>query len=98
MKKILIINGHPNHESFNFAIANEYHKGVMDSGAQVETITIADLEFNPNLKFGYQKRRSSGLGSSRLVGRTSGNYKRIHRSVIFAWNGFSVPREFSLVG
>lgn len=56
MKKILIINGHPNHESFNFAIANEYHKGVMDSGAQVETITIADLEFNPNLKFGYQKR------------------------------------------
>ncbi|WP_163397832.1 NAD(P)H-dependent oxidoreductase [Flavobacterium fluviatile] len=56
MKKILIINGHPNPESFNFAIANEYHKGVLDSGSQVETITIAELQFNPNLQFGYQKR------------------------------------------
>ncbi|MFB9109358.1 NAD(P)H-dependent oxidoreductase [Flavobacterium gyeonganense] len=56
MKKILIINGHPNSESFNFAIANEYHKGVLDSGSQVETITLAELQFNPNLQFGYQKR------------------------------------------
>lgn len=56
MKKILIINGHPNPESFNFAITNEYHKGVLDSGSQVETITLAELKFNPNLQFGYQKR------------------------------------------
>jgi len=56
MKKILIINGHPNSESFNFAIANEYHKGVLDSGSKVETITLAELQFNPNLQFGYQKR------------------------------------------
>lgn len=56
MKKILIINGHPNPESFNFAIAEAYKKGVIESGAQVETITIAELQFNPNLKFGYQKR------------------------------------------
>ncbi|WP_269236598.1 NAD(P)H-dependent oxidoreductase [Flavobacterium flavigenum] len=56
MKKILIINGHPNPESFNFTIANEYHKGVLDSGSQVETIIIAELQFNPSLQFGYQKR------------------------------------------
>jgi NAD(P)H dehydrogenase (quinone) len=56
MKKILIINGHPNSESFNFAIAEAYKKGVIKSGAPVETITIAELKFNPNLKFGYQKR------------------------------------------
>lgn len=56
MKKILIINGHPNAESFNFGIAESYKKGAIDSGAIVETITIADLNFNPNLKFGYQKR------------------------------------------
>lgn len=56
MKKILIINGHPNHESFNFGIAESYLKGAIASGAQVETITIAELKFNPNLQFGYQKR------------------------------------------
>ncbi|MFC4476264.1 NAD(P)H-dependent oxidoreductase [Flavobacterium chungangensis] len=56
MKKILIINGHPNDESFNFGIAESYQKGAIASGAQVETITIANLNFNPNLKFGYQKR------------------------------------------
>lgn len=56
MKKILIINGHPNLESFNFAIAAEYEKGASASGAVVETITIAALNFSPNLKFGYQKR------------------------------------------
>ncbi|MCP2029785.1 putative NADPH-quinone reductase [Flavobacterium sp. HSC-32F16] len=56
MKKILIINGHPNSDSFNFAIADEYKKGALASGAIVEIITIASLNFNPNLKFGYQKR------------------------------------------
>lgn len=56
MKKILIINGHPNPESFNFGIAESYKNGAIASGAQVETIVIADLNFNPNLKFGYQKR------------------------------------------
>ncbi|KQB39796.1 NAD(P)H-dependent oxidoreductase [Flavobacterium aquidurense] len=56
MKKILIINGHPNPSSFNFAIAQSYLKGAIESKAQVETITIAELQFNPNLKFGYTKR------------------------------------------
>ncbi|MFB9076379.1 NAD(P)H-dependent oxidoreductase [Flavobacterium procerum] len=56
MKKILIINGHSNAESFNFGLAESYKNGAIASGAQVETITIADLNFNPNLKFGYQKR------------------------------------------
>lgn len=56
MKKILIINGHPNPASFNFGLADSYQMGAITSGAQVETITIAALQFNPNLKFGYQKR------------------------------------------
>lgn len=56
MKKILIINGHPNLSSFNFAIAKSYLKGAIASGAEVDTITIAELKFNPNLEFGYQKR------------------------------------------
>ncbi len=56
MKKILIINGHPNAESFNFGIAESYKNGALASNAQVENIVIADLKFNPNLQFGYQKR------------------------------------------
>lgn len=56
MKKILIINGHPNKDSFNFGIAKAYKDGALQSGAEVREIVIADLDFNPNLQFGYQKR------------------------------------------
>lgn len=56
MKKILIINGHPNKESFNFGIVAAYKKGAQDAGAEVKEIVIVDLIFNPNLQYGYQKR------------------------------------------
>lgn len=56
MKNILIINGHPNPSSFNFAIAESYLKGAIASKATVDTITIAELNYNPSLQFGYQKR------------------------------------------
>lgn len=56
MKKILIINGHPNPESFNFALTAAYKKGALKNNAEVQEIVIAHLEFNPNLKYGYQKR------------------------------------------
>lgn len=55
-KKILIINGHPNKDSFNFGIAAAYKKGVLSTGTEVKEIVIANLDFNPNLQFGYQKR------------------------------------------
>ncbi|MDD2797999.1 MAG: NAD(P)H-dependent oxidoreductase [Bacteroidales bacterium] len=56
MKKILIINGHPNKDSFNAALAEAYKKGALASGAEVQEIVIADLKFNPNLSMGYKKR------------------------------------------
>jgi NAD(P)H dehydrogenase (quinone) len=56
MKRILIINGHPNKESFNFALAAAYKKGAITTGAEVKEIVIAELKFNPNLQGGYQKR------------------------------------------
>ncbi|BAP32697.1 quinone family NAD(P)H dehydrogenase [Chryseobacterium sp. StRB126] len=56
MKKIAIINGHPNKESFNFGVAEAYKNGAKEAGAEIKEITIADLNFNPNLQFGYQKR------------------------------------------
>lgn len=54
-KKILIINGHPNKESFNFGLAQAYKNGSQKSGAEIKEIVIRDLQFNPNLQFGYQK-------------------------------------------
>ncbi|MGM9477664.1 NAD(P)H-dependent oxidoreductase [Pedobacter sp. GSP4] len=56
MKNILIINGHPNKNSLNFALAAAYRNGAKESGANVSLIHIADLTFNPNLQFGYQQR------------------------------------------
>lgn len=56
MKNILIINGHPNKDSFNFALADAYLRGVQTTDAKVSVVTIADLDFDPNLRFGYQKR------------------------------------------
>jgi len=57
MKNILLIQGHPDSESFNFALYAAYKKGVEASGtAKVEEIIVRDLDFNPNLEFGYRKR------------------------------------------
>ena len=55
-KNILIINGHPNKDSFNFALANAYKEGALKTGAQVAIIHIGELSFNPNLQYGYTKR------------------------------------------
>ena len=55
-KKILIINGHPDKESFNYGLSDAYKNGVEKSGAEVKEIRIRELNFNPNLQFGYRKR------------------------------------------
>jgi putative NADPH-quinone reductase len=54
--KILLINGHPDKESYNHALAASYKKGVTASGSEFQEINICDLTFNPNLEFGYRKR------------------------------------------
>ncbi|MDZ7936202.1 MAG: NAD(P)H-dependent oxidoreductase [Emticicia sp.] len=56
MKKIVLIQGHPDNESFNFALYEAYKKGAIASGAEIKEIIVRDLEFNPNLQFGYRKR------------------------------------------
>lgn len=56
MKKITIIHGHPNPASFNSALAKAYQHGAIAAGAEVREIVISQLQFNPNLAYGYQKR------------------------------------------
>ncbi len=54
--KIMIIDGHPDAESFCSAIRIAYEQGAATSGAEVRSLVIRDLNFNPNLAFGYRQR------------------------------------------
>lgn len=56
MKNVLLINGHPVKDSFNFALANSYKQGAELGEFNVSSINIRELDFNPNLVFGYNKR------------------------------------------
>ena len=56
MKKIVIINGHPNKESFNSALVQAYWDGVLGQQAEIRVIPIGELQFDPNLQYGYQQR------------------------------------------
>lgn len=54
-KKVLIILGHPNKETFCGGLAESYKKGALKSGAEVKEILISDLRFDPVLHHGYKK-------------------------------------------
>ena len=56
MKKIVVISGHPDQESFNSALAKAYVTGAKSTGAEVSEIIIGELDFDPNLRYGYRKR------------------------------------------
>ncbi|MCF6360896.1 MAG: NAD(P)H-dependent oxidoreductase [Cyclobacteriaceae bacterium] len=56
MKQILIINGHPDKQSYNYALSEVYKQGVSKTNAIIAQINIAELDFNPNLQFGYRQR------------------------------------------
>ncbi len=56
MKNVLIINGHPDSQSYCKALASEYYNSVLASGNNAKIINLIDLKFNPNLMFGYRSR------------------------------------------
>ena len=56
MKKIVVINGHPDKESFSYSLSASYIKGAKKTGVEIKKINIRALKFNPNLQFGYRKR------------------------------------------
>lgn len=56
MKKIVIINGHPNKESFNSALVHAYEEGALAQQTEIRVIPIGELQFDPNLRYGYQQR------------------------------------------
>jgi Putative NADPH-quinone reductase (modulator of drug activity B) len=56
MKKILIINGHPDNESFCADLAASYKKGAELANADCKLVNLTDLNFDLNLHYGYKKR------------------------------------------
>ena len=50
---ILVINGHPDKSSFCQALADNYKLGCEQAGGNCELVNLADLNFNPVLKYGY---------------------------------------------
>lgn len=56
MKKILLIDAHPDSERLTGSLVEAYKRGALQSGYDVTTINIRDMDFNPNLKFGYNQR------------------------------------------
>ncbi len=55
-KKVLIIQVNPDRSSFFDALAAAYKKGAFDAKAEVKEIHIGEIEFNPNLPFGYKNK------------------------------------------
>lgn len=55
-KKILIVNGHPDPQSYCKALSESYAEGARKSGGTVEMIDLSEIEFNPNLRYGYRQR------------------------------------------
>jgi len=55
MKKIFILLGHPDKDTFNGTLASEYEKGVQDAGHDVRRQNVGDMEFDPVLHKGYKE-------------------------------------------
>ena len=56
MKKILLVEAHTESERHTCSLANAHQRGAIENGHSVSIIRIRDLEFEPNLKFGYDQR------------------------------------------
>jgi putative NADPH-quinone reductase len=56
MKKVLIINGHPDKQSFCNELALRYKKGADSDGAECRLVNLTDLKFNPSLANGFRQR------------------------------------------
>lgn len=54
-EKILLVNGHPDRDSFCHALSQAYKQGAQSAGAEVREINVGDLKFSPNLAHGYRK-------------------------------------------
>ncbi|RNB83388.1 flavodoxin family protein [Brevibacillus fluminis] len=55
-KKIAVIIGHPDSKSYCNTLAQAYVQGAQSQGAAVRIIDLSQINFNPNLQYGYRQR------------------------------------------
>jgi NAD(P)H dehydrogenase (quinone) len=70
IRKVLIIQGHPNKDSLSSRIMAAYKEGAEAGGAEVKEIIVKDLNFNPILFLGYkrtEKLEDDILSSQKLI-------------------------------
>jgi len=53
-RRILIINGHPDEQSFCRALADAYEAGARAAGREVKRLDVRELKFDPVLHHGYR--------------------------------------------
>jgi len=53
-KKVFILLGHPDTDSLNCTLANEYERGAQDVGHEVRRMNISEIQFDPVLHHGYR--------------------------------------------
>src|SRR3989338_898700 len=53
-KRIFVLLGHPDEDSFNCTLANEYQSGAEEVGHDVRRVNISDMQFDPVLHHGYR--------------------------------------------
>lgn len=53
-KKVFILVGHPDKESFNLKLAESYAEGAKERGDEVRLTSLAQLNFDPILHQGYR--------------------------------------------
>lgn len=58
MKKILVIQGHPNKASFCQVVAERYADSAKKGGHSVEVVSLGALAFDPILRYGFQKEQA----------------------------------------
>ena len=55
IKKIFLLDGHPDAKSFGAAVAAAYREGAEESGHELRFAAVRSLKFSPNLSYGYRR-------------------------------------------
>jgi len=53
-KRVFILLGHPDNDSLNYTLANEYERGANEAGHEVRRMNLAEIQFDPVLHHGYR--------------------------------------------